>query len=104
MSGPLTLEMYLIVAAALFALGLICCLARRTAIGVLIGVEMILNAANLNLVAFDRFSTNRLDGQIFAIFVIILAACEAAVALAIIISLFRAFGSIDTDLAGKMQG
>ncbi len=98
------LEAYLIVAAALFALGVICCLARRSAIGMLIGVELILNACNLNLVAFDRYSVNGFDGQVFAIFVIILAACEAAVALAIIIAMFRAFGTIDSDSAGRLKG
>ncbi len=98
------LNAYLIIAAGLFCLGLVNCLARRNAIGILIGIELILNAANLNLIAFDRFSTNSLDGQIFAIFVIILAACEAAIALAIIISLFMNSGAIDTDAANRMKG
>jgi len=98
------LNAYLCVGAVLFCLGVINCLARRNAIGILIGIELILNAANLNLIAFDRFSTGGFDGQVFAIFVIILAACEAAVALAIIISLFMNYGAIDTDLANRMKG
>ena len=98
------LNAYLIVAAALFCLGVVNCLARRNAIGILIGIELILNAANLNLIAFDRFSTNGFDGQVFSIFVIILAACEAAIALAIIITLFMNYGAIDTDNANRMKG
>ncbi|MCX7012976.1 MAG: NADH-quinone oxidoreductase subunit NuoK [Candidatus Sumerlaeota bacterium] len=98
------LEHYLVVGAVLFALGLVCCMARRTAIGILIGIELILNAANINLIAFDRFGTGRFDGQIFAVFVIILAACEAAIALAIIIGMFMNFGTIDTDVADKLEG
>ena len=98
------LNAYLVVAAALFCLGIVSCLARRNAIGILIGIELILNAANINLIAFDRFITNGFAGQVFAIFVIILAACEAAIALAIIITLFMNYGAVDTDIANKMKG
>ncbi len=91
---------YLIVSAILFALGLVCTVARRNVIYVLMGIELILNAANLNLVAFARFQGG-LDGQMFAIFSIILAAAEAAVALAIVLNVFGLFDSIrpnDSDL------
>jgi len=106
---PIVLEHYLIVAAMLFCLGVVCCLGRRSAIGILIGIELILNAANLNLIAFDRFVMSApgrqvFDGQVFAIFVIILAACEAAIALAIIITMFQSFGAIDTDVADRLKG
>jgi len=96
------LSHYLIVAAFLFSMGVIACIARRSAIGILIGIELILNSANVNLVAFSRY-LGTLDGQVFAIFVIILAACEAAVALAIIINLFYGFGTVEVDYASKMK-
>lgn len=96
------LSHYLIVAAFLFSMGVIACIAKRNAVGILIGIELILNAANLNLVAFSRQCGN-LEGQIFALFVIILAACEVAVALAIIINLFQSFGTVEVDYASKMK-
>lgn len=85
---------YLIVGAALFAIGVACVLARRNILYVLMGLELILNAANINFVAFARFSGDRLDGRVFAIFVIILAAAEAAVALAIILHVVKLFGTV----------
>lgn len=87
---------YLFVSAILFGLGIVCTIARKNVIYVLMGIELILNAANLNLVAFSRFAGN-LDGQIFAIFSIILAAAEAAVALAIVLNVFGLFDSIRPD-------
>jgi len=96
------LSHYLVVAAFLFGMGIIACIARRNAVGILIGIELILNSANLNLVAFSHYWGN-LEGQVFAIFVIILAACEAAVALAIIINLFYGFGTVEVDYASKMK-
>jgi NADH-quinone oxidoreductase subunit K len=110
-----TLYHFLFLSAILFALGIVGVVSRRNAVSVLIGVELILNAANINFVAFSRYcgqlvslpgvpTQTTLDGQVFAIFIIILAACEAALALAIIINLFNAFGSIDIDQADSMQG
>jgi len=93
---------YLVAAVFLFAMGVVACVARRNAIGILIGIELILNAVNVNLVAFSRYWGN-LDGQVFAIFVIILAACEAAVALAIIINLFHGYGTVEVDYASRMK-
>ena len=92
---------YVAVSAALFALGIVCIIARRNVLYVLMGIEMILNAANINFVAFSRFNGGQLDGQMFAIFVIILAAAEAAVALAIVLNVFQLFNSVkpsDVDL------
>ncbi len=94
---------YLGLAAALFAIGVIGVVTRRNAIGVLIGVELMLNAANINLVAFSRFSGG-LDAQIFAIFVIVIAAAEAAVALAIILQLFEKRSDVDVDRARTLRG
>src|SRR5688500_11519160 len=84
--GTIGLHHYLFLGAVLFVSGLLTILVKRNAIGILMGVELILNAANVNLVAFNAFSHGsgpgglRLDGQVFAIFVIVLAAAEAAVA------------------------
>lgn len=108
-AAPVGLEAYLIVAAILFCLGLVACIARRNAIGILIGIELVLNAANLNFLAFWRFAgsassgAHAFDGPIFAVFVIILAACEAAVALGIVINLFYNFGTVEVDTVNKMK-
>ena len=99
----ITLYHYLGLGAALFAIGVIGVVTRRNAIGVLIGVELILNAANVNLVGFSRFSGG-LDAQVFAIFVIVLAAAEAAVALAIVLQLFDKKSDVDVDRASRLRG
>ncbi|HKJ66690.1 MAG TPA: NADH-quinone oxidoreductase subunit NuoK [bacterium] len=98
------LEVYLVVSAILFSLGLFAVITRRNAIAVLMGVELILNAANINFVAFTKFSTLTLDGHIFAIFVIIAAAAEAAVALAIILNIYNNFNTINVDEAASLRG
>jgi NADH-quinone oxidoreductase subunit K len=95
------LEAYIAVSAALFTLGLVAIISRRNILYILMGIEMILNAANINFVAFERFGKNGLDGQMFAIFTIILAAAEAAVALAIVLNVYYLFDSVkpsDPDL------
>ena len=89
---------WLIVAAALFCIGLYAVLSRKNAIGVLMGVELMLNAVNLNLVAFWRYTAPQaLTGQVFAIFVITVAAAEAAVGLAIFIAVYRKRDTIIVD-------
>lgn len=98
------LNHYLVVSAALFSLGIIGILTRKNAVLVLMGVELILNAANINLVAFSRFSTSNINGQIFAIFVIVVAAAEAAVALAIVLSMYRIIRSVNLDRADTLKG
>ncbi len=102
MSAP-SLHHFLVVAALLFAFGCTCVLTRRNAVGVLMGVELILNAANLNLVAFDRFGGGVLTGQVFGLFVIVLAAAEACVALAIVVSLYQSVRSIDVTRAETLR-
>lgn len=97
------LEAYVGVSAALFALGLVCIVTRRNVIYVLMGIEMILNAANINFVAFNRFGAGGLDGQMMAVFVIILAAAEAAVALAIVLNVFYLFNSIKPSEADFLR-
>ena len=87
---PIPLSWWLTVSAAIFSLGVYAALSRRNAIGILMGIELVLNAVNLNLVAFWRYiAPANIEGQIFAIIVITVAAAEAAVGLAIIIALFR---------------
>ena len=86
---------YLVIGAILFCLGLYTVLTRRNAISILMGVELILNSANINYVAFAHYSSGSLDGQIYAIFVIMLAAAEAAVGLAIVLAIFQLFHTID---------
>lgn len=88
---------YLIVSAILFSLGVFGILTRRNAIMVLMGVELVLNAANINFVAFARYGGMKLDGQAAAVFVIILAAAEAAVALAIVLNIYHRFQTINVD-------
>jgi NADH-quinone oxidoreductase subunit K len=96
------LWMYLVVAAALFCIGAYGVLARRNAVAILMGVELMLNAVNINLVAFWRYITpENMSGQAFAAFVFVVAAAEAAVGLAIIISIYRSRRSViveDVDL------
>lgn len=86
----------LILAALLFMLGMFTVVTRRNAVGLLMGVELVLNAANINFVAFGHFLTGRIDGVVVALFGIILAAAEAAVALAIVLAIYQTFHGIDT--------
>ena len=95
---------YLIIGAALFSLGVMGVLTRKNAVNVLMGVELILNSANINLVAFSKYSAGNLNGQIFAIFVIVVAVAEAAVALAIILSMYRIIKSVNLDRADTLKG
>jgi len=73
-------------------------------VNVLMGIELILNSANINLVAFSKYSAASIDGQIFAVFVIIIAAAEAAVALAIVLSMYRIVKSVNLDQADTLKG
>ena len=93
------IEHVLVVGGLLFSIGLYTALSRRNAVGVLMGIELMLNSVNLNLVGFSRFveSPNPIDGQVFAVFVITVAAAEASVALALAVSVYRLRQSIDID-------
>ena len=97
------LQHFLVVGALLFSLGLLTVATRRNAVGVLMGVELILNGANVNFVAFNHYVTGGVSGQIFALFIIVLAAAEAAVGLAIVLAIFQTFRSIDVRLADTMR-
>lgn len=98
------LNAYLFVGAVLFVCGIVCMAIKRNGIGILMGVELVLNGANLNFVAFARYSTVGLDGQVFALFVIVLAAAEAAIALAIALNFYNNHLTIDVDRGSELQG
>ncbi|MBI5801336.1 MAG: NADH-quinone oxidoreductase subunit NuoK [Verrucomicrobia bacterium] len=97
---------YLLVSALLFCIGLAGALTRRNAIMVLLGIELMLNAANLNFIAFWRFSENpeTMTGLTFALFSIAIAAAEAAVGLALIITIYRHFRTANVDKVEDMKG
>ena len=98
------LRHFLFVSLIVFVLGLYCVLTRKTAIGILLGVELILNFANINYIAFSHFSSGNYDGQVFAIFVIMLAAAEAVIGLAIVLGIYQNFSSIDIEAVDSLQG
>lgn len=98
-----SLESYLVVSSTLFVLGVLTILTRRNLIYVLMGVELVLNAANINFVAFARFGGWGIDGQLFAMIVIVLAAAEAAIALAIVMRVFHDFGSVDVTRTDSLR-
>jgi len=94
----ITLNHYLVLSAILFGIGLYGVASRRNAIGVLMCIELMLNAVNINLVAFSKFCTpGQINGQVFTIFVITVAAAEAAVGLALVISMYRNLSKINFD-------
>jgi NADH-quinone oxidoreductase subunit K len=102
--NPVSTQTVLVVAAALFCLGALGFLVRRNVIVVFMCIELMLNAANLTFLAVARERNNEINGQIYTIFTIIVAAAEAAVGLAIIIALFRLKTSADVDTASELKG
>ena len=105
---PVSVSHFLLVGAVLFVSGVVCMATKRNALGVLMGVELVLNGANVNLVAFAspllRSENLGLDGQLMALFVIVLAAAEAAVALAIALNFYNTHSTIDVDRADELKG
>jgi NADH-quinone oxidoreductase subunit K len=99
----INLEHFLFIGAALFCIGIITIITKRNAIVVLMGIELILNAANINLIAFSRYDPNLLQGQLFALFVIVVAAAEAAVALAIVLKAYQYFDTIHIDKISELK-
>lgn len=100
----LMVQEFLIVAAFLFSGGIFVILTRQNAIAILMGVELILNAVNINFVAFDRFVLGKIDGNIAAIINIMLAASEVAVVLAIVIGIFRKIRTVEADRLDTLKG
>ena len=98
------LQHYLVVGAALFSLGILGLLTRRNAVNVMMSIELILNAANVNLVAFSRYAAGNMAGQLFAVFVIVVAAAEVAVGLAIVLTLYRLKRTPNLDDAQVLKG
>ena len=98
------LNHFLVVAAVLFTLGIVCVLTRKNAVAVMIGIELMLNAAGLNMIAFSRFGGEGVEGPVFTLFLIVLAAAEAVVALALVIALHRRLRTIDVDRADELRG
>ncbi len=97
-------EHLIILGAILFCVGLIVVVTRKNAIAVLIGIELMLNAANINFVVFSQFDPERLQGQVFSLFIITVAAAEAAVALAIILKVYHYFKTADLDKINELRG
>ena len=98
------LEWMLCLAAFVFCCGVYTILTRKNAVSILMGVELVLNAANINFVAFSQYTPHGgVDGNVFMIFVVVLAAAEAAVALAIIIGIYQNFGRVEVDQANLMR-
>ena len=96
---------YLILGAFLFTCGVVCMATKRNAIGILMGVELVLNGANVNFVALARYVPGfDIEGQVFALFVIVLAAAEAAVALAIVLNFYNNHMTVDVDTAEELKG
>ena len=97
------LKGYLLLAALVFAIGLFGVLTRRNAIGILLGIELMLNAVNINLVAFTRYSAD-LGGWVFAVFTIAITVAEVAVGLAIVIVIFRVRRTVEADHLDLLRG
>ena len=105
LTEPITVAHYLAVGALLFVTGVVCMATKRNAIGILMGVELVLNGATVNFVAFAHFNPAfAVEGQIFALFVIVLAAAEAAVALAIVLNFYNNHTTVDVDTAEELKG
>lgn len=100
----INLYSYLLVAFFLFLTGILVVILRKNMVAVLLGIELILNASALNFVAYSRFTAKNLDGHIFTLFIIVVAAAEAAVALAIVIRFYQMRESIHLDDAARLQG
>jgi len=98
-----SLTTYLVISAILFLLGLLAMITRKNAVSVLMGIELILNSAGLNFVAFNRFNGGALNGQAAALFIMIVAAAEAAVALAIFLNLYRLKATAEVDKADQLR-
>ena len=99
----LGLTHFLVISAILFSLGMFGIATRKNAIMVLMGLELVLNAANINFVAFARYGGLNIDGHVAAIFVIILAAAEAAVALAIVLNIYQNFKHVNVDEIDELK-
>jgi NADH-quinone oxidoreductase subunit K len=94
---------YLFISTILFSLGIFGIVTRKNAVMVLMGIELILNAANINFVAFARYGNFGFQGQLMALFVIVLAAAEAAIALAIVLNIYKVFSNVNVDEIDRLK-
>jgi NADH-quinone oxidoreductase subunit K len=99
----IAIQNYLVISALLFSIGLAVVVTKRNAILILMGIELMLNAVNLNMVAFSQYDPNRLQGQMFALFIMVIAAAEVTVALAIILKIYDYFKNIDLDEINSLK-
>jgi NADH-quinone oxidoreductase subunit K len=97
------LNHFLIISIFLFSFGLFGIITRRNAVMVLMGVELILNAANINFIAFSKFGNFGYNGQAMALFIIVLAAAEAAIALAIVLNIYKTFSTVNVDEIDRLK-
>ncbi|HOJ17505.1 MAG TPA: NADH-quinone oxidoreductase subunit NuoK [Ignavibacteriaceae bacterium] len=97
------LNHFLIVSGILFSLGIFAIVTRKNAIMVLMGIEFILNASNINFIAFSKFGNFGVQGEVIALFVIVLAACEAAIALAIVLNIYKQFTTVNVDEINNLK-
>ena len=108
LTDPVTVSHYMIVGAVMFASGVLCMAIKRNGLGVLMGIELVLNGANINFIAFGsaylRADNLGVDGHVIALFVIVLAAAEAAVALAIALNFYNNHATIDVDRGEDLKG
>ena len=97
------LNHFLIISSVLFSLGIFGIVTRKNAVMVLMGIELVLNAANINFIAFAKFGNFGLNGQLMALFVIVLAAAEAAIALAIVLNIYKTFSTVNVDEVNTLK-
>lgn len=97
------LNHFLFVSAILFSLGLYGVITRKNAVMVLMGIELILNSANINFIAFAKYGNFGMGGQVIALFVIVLAAAEAAIGLAIVLNIYKTFTNVNVDEINKLK-
>ncbi|HKB86623.1 MAG TPA: NADH-quinone oxidoreductase subunit NuoK [Ignavibacteriaceae bacterium] len=97
------LSHFLIISVLLFSMGLFGIITRRNAVMVLMGIELILNAANINFIAFSKYGNFGYNGQVMALFIIVLAAAEAAIALAIVLNIYKTFSTVNVDEIDRLK-
>ena len=93
----ISIQGYLIISMVLFAAGLLTAVSKRNIIGIFMGIELMLNSAAINFAAFSRFTASSLEGQVFSMFIIVLAAAEAAIALALLLAIYKRYSDINAD-------
>lgn len=97
------LNHFLVISTLLFAMGIFGIITRRNAVMVLMGIELILNSANINFIAFSRYGNFGYNGQVMALFIIVLAAAEAAIALAIVLNIYKTFSTVNVDEIDRLK-